>query len=421
MRRKHFYSAVYLLIIFETSLAIIGKYILFADGSYMALQISQIQNYFINTVEWNRALSYIATQWLPVAISNTANPSLKYIVYAYGISCVLPTCVISILALKKLQNQRYSLALHAFFPILFGSNILIGLSTSFIASSIYLLIIAVMLEKSEKEVRSNFSISAIIAISSLLGDSYFLFAPVFSIIAFSLFWTSRNAKQFLTILGGILLGALINMLNLMQRHRDVTIGRATNNALNFEFIMQNTNMILLIIAASIFLFNVEFRYLNFIKMFAITIIIINIVRFGIPNGHTYFNSRYVLSLGICIIVGIGTLIPKIKEEKNLNLNKLQFAALTLGIIYSQILLFHDFGQFIKKMEDSVQRCSGVVKFAEINWNQAEESFVWDYTTPSLSRILWSDRDNCLIENRNTEIWQPFVPTAEDPLNRKLFW
>jgi hypothetical protein len=136
MKKNHFYNAVYLIIIFETCLAILGKYILFADGSYMTLQISQIQNYFINTVEWNRALSYIATQWLPVAISNTANPSLKYIVYAYGISCVVPACIISILSLKKLQNQKYSISLHTFFPILFGSNILIGVSTSFIASSI---------------------------------------------------------------------------------------------------------------------------------------------------------------------------------------------------------------------------------------------------------------------------------------------
>jgi hypothetical protein len=421
MKKNHFYNAVYLIIIFETCLAILGKYILFADGSYMTLQISQIQNYFINTVEWNRALSYIATQWLPVAISNTANPSLKYIVYAYGISCVVPACIISILSLKKLQNQKYSISLHAFFPILFGSNILIGVSTSFIASSIYLFIIAVMLEKSEKEVSSNFSTSVIIAISSLLGDSYFLFAPVFSIIAFSLFLASRNVKQFLTILGGILLGTLINILNLMQRQRDVTIGRATNNALNLEFIMQNTNMILLILAASIFLLKVEFRYLNFIKMFAIMIIIVNVVRFGIPNGHTYFNSRYVLSLGICMIVGIGTLIPRVNKEKYLTLDRFQFAILSFGIVYSQMLLFHDFGQFINKMEDSVKTCSGVVKYTEIDWNQAEESFVWDYTSPSLSRILWSNQNSCLIENANTEIWQPFVPTVEDPLNRKLFW
>lgn len=47
-----------------SSFALFGKYILFADGAYMTGMIGQTQNFFINTVEWNRSASYVITQFL---------------------------------------------------------------------------------------------------------------------------------------------------------------------------------------------------------------------------------------------------------------------------------------------------------------------------------------------------------------------
>jgi hypothetical protein len=193
-----------------SSIAFFGRYILFADGSYMAGAISQNKNFFINTVEWNRSLSYVLTQFLPVAISNNPNPTLNQIVDAYGFACIFPACLLLVSALVKLESIGKGRFFYVALPLFYGVGLLICVSTSLVGAAALFWIFVNLHTKDNLNSFSNISIFSIFAFSSLFGDSYILFAPSF---IFLLIFQSKQIllKKLLVGYLGILAGVSVNI------------------------------------------------------------------------------------------------------------------------------------------------------------------------------------------------------------------
>jgi hypothetical protein len=228
-----------------------GNYVLFADGSYMSNVLSQSQTFFINPIEWNRSGTYIVTQFLPVALSNITHPSLRIISAAYGFSCVVPACVLLILALIRLESKEVGQFFQVVIPLMFGTALLICVSTSLFGAAFLFWIFVNLFTRPELILKSNFGLFGLFASISLFGDSYFLFAPAFCY----LLWTRRSSLRKIQIYFsyfGLLVGLSVNILDFKERSSGVSVGRASNEALSIGLLAKNLHLDLTILAIILF-------------------------------------------------------------------------------------------------------------------------------------------------------------------------
>lgn len=407
-----------------SSCALFGRYILFADGAYMAGMIGQTQNFFINTVEWNRSASYVITQFLPVAVSNNLNPTSNNISLAYGIGCIIPALIFLISSIKKLENAGIGKFFQLTIPILFGIGLLICVSTSLLGAAIMFWIFTTFYVKKDLNGVSSLSIFIIFGFSSLFGDSYILFAPSFLLLAVFHFRTSNKFKR-ISLVSGVVLGVSINLANFLQRSSGVTAGRASNNAVSLKVIVQNYVFVLSIFALFFLAISalVQKKYLRNTFLSVSFALFIGALYVGPPSGHMIFQSRYVLAifLSTCcagLVLPVGrSFFAKLEFQRN---NKLILLSSAMAVIM-QIQILIPYSEFLRTVEAEANACKGVKAFETIALSPKAGLYVWDYTNPALSRFLWRNSEGCLIQNRDPSLWQPFTPGDTDPFQRQLYW
>jgi hypothetical protein len=145
--------------------------------------------------------------------------------------------------------------------------------------------------------------------------------------------------------------------------------------------------------------------------------------FGPPSGHEIFQSRYVLALflaggSILLVTKSGSkFLMRVNLRKDVIL--VPIASIMALILQLQILI--PFNGYLGAFQKAANSCSGVRPFNTTELSQLEDQFVWDYTSPVLSRIFWTNKEGCLIENRDPNVWQPFIPSDTDPYQRNLYW
>jgi len=407
-----------------SSCALFGRYILFADGAYMAGMIGQTQNFFINTVEWNRSASYVITQFLTVAVSNNLSPTLNQISLAYGIGCIIPALIFLISSIKKLENAGIGKFFQLTIPIVFGIGLLICVSTSLLGAAILFWIFTTFYVKHDLSGVSGLSIFIIFGFSSLFGDSYILFAPSFFLLAIFHFRTSNKFKR-ISLVSGVVLGVSINLANFLQRSSGVTAGRASNNALSLKVIVQNYVFVMSIFALFFIAISalVKKKYLRNTFFSLSFVLFIGAIYVGPPSGHMIFQSRYVLAIFLSTCCGVLALpigrsfFAKLEFQKNDRLIVLSSAMAV--IMQLQILI--PYSEFLRTIEAEANACKGVKAFETITLSPKAGLYVWDYTSPTLSRFLWKNSEGCLIQNRDPSLWQPFTPGDTDPFQRQLYW
>jgi len=407
-----------------SSCALFGRYILFADGAYMAGMIGQTQNFFINTVEWNRSASYVITQFLTVAVSNNLSPTLNQISLAYGIGCIIPALIFLISSIKKLENAGIGKFFQLTIPIVFGIGLLICVSTSLLGAAILFWIFTTFYVKHDLSGVSGLSIFIIFGFSSLFGDSYILFAPSFFLLAIFHFRTSNKFKR-ISLVSGVVLGVSINLANFLQRSSGVTAGRASNNALSLKVIVQNYVFVMSIFALFFIAISalVKKKYLRNTFFSLSFVLFIGAIYVGPPSGHMIFQSRYVLAIFLSTCCGVLELhiglsfFAKLEFQKNDRLIVLSSAMAV--IMQLQILI--PYSEFLRTIEAEANACKGVKAFETITLSPKAGLYVWDYTSPTLSRFLWKNSEGCLIQNRDPSLWQPFTPGDTDPFQRQLYW
>ena len=407
-----------------SSIGIFGNYILFADGSYMTGMISQNKNFFFNTVEWNRSASYVITQFLPVAFSNNMNPSLRDISLAYGIGCIIPALILLIFSIKKLENAGTGKFFQLTIPIVFGVGLLICVSTSLIGAAIMFWIFTTFYVKQDLNDISSLSIFTIFGLSSLFGDSYILFAPSFVLLAIFHFRTSNQFKR-ISLVSGVILGVSINIANFLQRSNGVTAGRASNNAVSLEVIVQNYVLVISMFAIFFLALSalVRIKYLRNTFLSLSFALFLGAFYVGPPNGHMIFQSRYVLAIFLSICCAAlalplgGRFFAKLEFRKN---DKLIVLSSVMAVVM-QVQILVPFSEFLRSIETEANSCNGVRAFESIALSPNADQYVWDYTNPALSRLFWRDSNGCLIQNRDPNLWQPFMPGDSDPFQRQLYW
>jgi hypothetical protein len=407
-----------------SSCALFGRYILFADGAYMAGMIGQTQNFFINTVEWNRSASYVITQFLPVAVSNNLNPTLNNISLAYGIGCIIPALIFLVSSIKKLENAGIGKFFQLTIPIVFGIGLLICVSTSLLGAAVMFWIFTTFYVKHDLSDVSSLSIFIIFGFSSLFGDSYILFAPSFFLLAVFHFRTSNKFKR-ISLVSGVVLGVSINLSNFLQRSSGVTAGRASNNAVSLKVIVQNYVFVMSIFALFFLAISalVKKKYLRNTSLSLSFALFIGAIYVGPPSGHMIFQSRYVLAIFLstcCAVLALPigrSFFAKLEFRKN---DRLIVLSSAMAVIM-QIQILIPYSEFLRTVEAEANACKGVKAFETITLSPKAGLYVCDYTNPALSRFLWRNSEGCLIQNRDPSLWQPFTPGDTDPFQRQLYW
>lgn len=407
-----------------SSCALLGRYILFADGAYMTGMIGQTQNFFINTVEWNRSASYVITQFLPVAVSNNLNPSLNDISLAYGIGCIVPALIFLMSSIKKLEHAGTAKFFQLTIPIVFGVGLLICVSTSLLGAAVMFWIFTNFYVKKDLNGVSSLSIFIIFGFSSLFGDSYILFAPSFLLLAVFHFRTSNKFKR-ISLVSGIVLGVSINLANFLQRSSGVTAGRASNNAVSLKAIVQNYVFVLSMFALFFLAISalVQKTYLRNTFISVSLALFIGALYVGPPSGHMIFQSRYVLAIFLstcCAVLALPigrSFFAKLEFQRN---NKLILLSSVMAVVM-QFQILVPYSEFLRTVEEEANSCKGVKAFDSIPFSPNADLYVWDYTNPALSRMFWRNSERCLIQNRDPSLWQPFMPGDSDPFQRQLYW
>jgi hypothetical protein len=390
----------------------------------MAGMIGQTQNFFINTVEWNRSASYVITQFLSVAVSNNMNPSLSDISLAYGIGCIIPALILLISSIKTLENAGIGKFFQLTIPIVFGIGLLICVSTSLLGAAIMFWIFTTFYVKQDLNDISSLPIFIIFGFSSLFGDSYILFAPSFFLLAVFHFRTSNKFKR-ISLMSGVVLGVSFNLANFLQRSSGVTAGRASNNAVSLKLIVQNYVFVMSICALFFLAISalVQKKYLRNTFLSLSFALFIGALYVGPPSGHMIFQSRYVLAIFLstcCALLALpmgSSFFAKLEFRTN---DKLVLLSSAMAVVM-QFQILVPYSEFLRTVETEVNSCQGVKAFDSIQLSPNADLYVWDYTTPALSRLFWRNSDGCLIQNRDPNLWQPFVPGDTDPFQRQLYW
>jgi hypothetical protein len=410
-----------LTIVVQAILAIVGRYILFADGSYMTLVLAQNKNFFINSVEWNRSLSYVITQFLPVALANSAKPSLSIISYAYGFSCVAIPAAVFIATLKRFRHSPFAPIVYISCPLLFGSALLICVSTSLIGATLQFALFSYLYFNRNLRPEYVAYISMLFPIASLLGDSFLPFVPVFLITIFYLNFDERKIYYRGLLFFGLLIGMTINFVNLFQRSQGNSLTSSTNGVISDQVFLQNPQLALLLcmsLLAGIAIYSGN--SLRFILLFftaAIGLIALNV---GPKNGYAIFASRYILTFGL-VVLSMALLFLKVDLSRLNHASLKVFSTLvSVVVLVSQLQVFLPFQGFLDKMDEVSSSCIGTVPFSSANFTESEGLYVWSYTNPSLSRIFWDKPNGCLLQNSSPESWQPFVPGDSDPLTKPIY-
>jgi hypothetical protein len=271
---------------------------------------------------------------------------------------------------------------------------------------------------------SSLSIFVIFGLSSLFGDSYILFAPSFFLLAFFHFRTSNKFKR-ISLVSGVVLGVSINLANFLQRSSGVTAGRASNNAVSLRMIVQNDVFVMSIFALFFLATSalVQKKYLRNTFISISLALFLGALYVGPPSGHMIFQSRYVLAifLSACcaaLALPIGrSFFAKLELQKN---DRLIVLSSAMAVIM-QIQILIPYSEFLRTVESEANGCKGVKAFETITLSPKAGLYVWDYTNPALSRFLWRNSEGCLIQNRDPNLWQPFVPGDTDPFQRQLYW
>jgi hypothetical protein len=410
-----------LTIVIQAILAIAGRYILFADGSYTTLVLAQNKNFFINSAEWNRSLSYVITQFLPVAIANSAEPSLSLISYAYGFSCVAIPAAVFVTTLKKFRHSPFAPIVYIFCPLLFGSALLICVSTSLIGATMQFALFSYLYFNRNLRPEYVVFISILFPIASLLGDSFLPFVPVFLITIFYLNFDDRKNYYRGLLLFGLFVGTTINFVNLLQRSQGRSLTNSTNGIISDQVFLQNPQLTLLLCmsllaGAAIYSGN----SLRFILLFFAVAVGLIALLVGPKNGYAIFASRYILTFGL-VLLSLVLLFLKV------DLTRLKYAKtvivsilVSILVLVSQLQVFLPFQGFLNKMSVVSKSCVGTVPFSSANFTESEILYAWSYTNPSLSRIFWEKPNGCLLQNSSPDSWQPFTPGDSDPLTKPIY-
>ena len=410
-----------LTIVIQAILAIAGRYILFADGSYTTLVLAQNKNFFINSAEWNRSLSYVVTQFLPVALANSAKPSLSLISYAYGFSCVAIPAAVFVATLKRFRHSTFAPIVYIFCPLLFGSALLICVSTSLIGATLQFALFSYLYFN--RNLRPEFVgfISMLFPIASLLGDSFLPFVPVFLITIFYLNFNDRKVYYRGLLLFGLLIGMAINFVNLLQRSQGNSLTSSTNGVISNQVFLQNPQLTLLLgmsLLAGITIYSgSSLRFILLLLTVAIGLIALIV---GPKNGYAIFASRYILTFGL-VLLSMALLFLKVDSSRINNASlKVVSILVSVVVLVSQLQVFLPFQGFLNKMNVVSRSCIGTVPYSSANFTESEGLYAWSYTNPSLSRIFWDKPNGCLLQNSSPDSWQPFAPGDSDPLTKPIY-
>lgn len=405
----------------QAVLAIAGRYILFADGSYMTLVLAQNKNFFINPFEWNRSLSYVITQFIPVAISNSPNPTLSAISYAYGFSCFAIPAALFIATLSRFRSSKFAPLIYTFSPLLFGSALLIGVSTSLIGATLQFALFTFLYLN--RTLRPDLVVltAFLFPLASLFGDSFLPFIPVFFFTIFYLSFENRKIYNRGILLSGLIFGSSINLVNLLQRSKGNSLIGSTNGVITDQVLIQNPQLTFLLcmtLLVGIAFFShstVRFAILLFAIVFGLVALTV-----GPKNGYAIFASRYVLVFGLAALA-LALLILNLRVKRINNTLSPLIAIIVSGVVLtSQFQVFFPFQNFLDKVSQVSRTCNGTVPFSAANFTESEAQYAWSYTNPSLSRIFWEKPNGCLLQNSSPDSWQPFTPGDLDPLTQSIY-
>ena len=409
----------------EGLIGLLGRYVLFADGSYMTLSIAKTQTYFLMPIEWNRAISYVISELGPVVGANFSHVNLSQIVFAYGITAIFLPGLLLILAIWHIRENKFSIIIGLIAVFGFGSSLLIGVSTSLIGTTLNFIFVAIIWNTYNEKKQLNMSTCLIFPLLALTGDAYILFVPTFILIVVFASRRRTNLKSRVTLLAGVFLGACINFANFLQRSQGVNVNRATNNALNVFALFSDRSLICLglgtLFCAIAILMSYKMR-ISF-GLSGIIFAILGILN-GPSSGHEIFQARYLFPLALSCVVALAVIVDRF-YNKEFNSTQLRYVWVPLVILplllFNQLQVSMKFNSMLSKLQKSTVGCQQPKNHSQIGLTYQEAEFSWDYTTPSLSRILWLDAHSCLVKNANPALWEPFTPSNVDPLGKPIYW
>jgi hypothetical protein len=258
-------------------------------------------------------------------------------------------------------------------------------------------------------------------ITSLLGDSFLPFVPVFLITIFYLNFDDRQIYYRGILLFGLLIGTTINFVNLLQRSQGQSLTSSTNGVISDQVFLQNPQLTLLLcmaLSAGIALYSGNSLRLILLSFSVVIGLIALIV--GPKNGYAIFASRYILTFGL-VLLSLALLFLKV-DLSRLNHGNLKVVSILVAVVIlvSQLQVFLPFQGFLNKMNVVSRSCIGTVPFSSANFTESEGLYAWSYTNPSLSRIFWDKPNGCLLQNSSPDSWQPFTPGDSDPLTKPIY-
>lgn len=349
----------------------------------------------------------------------------------YGMTLVLPAAILMVSSMISLRKSRFAKHIQVVLPIVFGVGLLLN-TTRLSGTFLFWLVIYLHTHERRKS-ESSFGLFVIFVICSFTGELFLLFAPSFVIILWNL-RSKLGRWRTIVPLSGVLVGTLINLWSFSQRLRGVTFGRASNEGLTLSLIAQNKTLVYTLIATFFLLVAVSSKliWLLWMNMILALVFFLIAVQNGAPTGHMLFRERYVmggllaiLSLMICLsstikVAANNSSQGKVGSNKSIQGN-VSVALSSIFALILQIQIFIPYSNFVSNLSREVNSCDGVVSFGSVGFPESQKVYAWDYTIPTVSRLLWKSKDGCLVENSNPELWQPFTPGETDPFQRQLYW
>lgn len=404
----------------------IGKFSIFADGSYYLWKISSSGGLMVGPVEWNRYLSYLLTQGPLALASDLGIDSMNLLLGIYSFGVLFVTCFFLVYFYSKTLNFYRVELLYIAIPIALVPAILVCLSTNFIGTALLLASISVIIRYRESSAIDKFTMLSILTFQGFTGDSVICFAPGILVLIYSRFKFGGLPKSIAIYLSVVeLISVAINILSFTMRMEGVTAERASNGALRPENFVKNSQVML---ALAIFIFlAVALRYSSKIKVIAFTLAVIALsinYILPIPDSHTIFNARYFHTVFLGILVFYLS-VKSLNTDNSKSVEKvptLNVLILVTFLTLSPVLkLAIQFNSYLSEVDYIVNSSEGQIGFEEARLSQNSLNFTWDYTSPSISRIFWRDSKSGLILNYYADIWQPVPLTGADPMGKNIYW